>query len=69
MPDAPSSPMSWPVIIAIMLATGVVVGMTLGLFGERLGLDGGTVTTGVGAAIGVVGAMLIARRAAQLRAS
>lgn len=61
--------MSWPVIIAIMMGTGVVVGMTLGFFGERLGMDGGARTAGTGAAIGVVGALLVARRNAQLRAS
>lgn len=54
-----AKPMSWAVIIAIMVGTSVVVGMTLGLLHETMGLNPGA---GVGAAVGVVGALLIVRR-------
>jgi hypothetical protein len=56
----------WPVIIGVMIATGLVTGVILGLTREVFGFTGGT--AGVGASIGIVGALLIARRRAQLRA-
>ena len=56
--DSPK-PMSWGLIIAIMVGTSVVVGLTLGLLHETMGLNPGA---GVGAAVGVVGALLIVRR-------
>jgi len=58
--------MGWGTIIAIMVATGLVAGVLLGLLGEVLGLSPGRTTTGVGASVGVVGAILISRRRAAL---
>ncbi|MDP1827313.1 MAG: hypothetical protein Q8L48_28825 [Archangium sp.] len=57
-----ATPMSWGVIVAIMIGTGLVAGLTLGLLHETIGLNPGA---GVGATIGVVGAILITRRRAQ----
>lgn len=51
---------TWPQILLAMLATGLVVGLTLGVLGTML--DVRTPTAGVGAAIGIVGALLVARR-------
>ena len=42
-----------------MVGTSVVVGLTLGLLHETMGLNPGA---GVGAAVGVVGALLFVRR-------
>lgn len=52
--------MSWGVIIAVMVVTAVVAGMTLGLLNDAAGINP---TAGVGAAVGVVGALLIGNRA------
>ncbi len=57
---ADSKPMSWGVIIVVMVITAVVAGMSLGLLTETLGINPGA---GVGAAVGVVGALLIGNRA------
>ncbi len=57
---------SWPAIIAIMIGVGLGVGLILGLMSEFLGLSSSYTGTGVGASIGVVGAVLIARRRAAL---
>ena len=57
---ADSKPMSWGVIIVVMVVTAVVAGMTLGLMNETVGINP---TAGVGAAVGVVGALLIGNRA------
>lgn len=62
--DSTSAVMGWPTIVAIMIATGLVAGLILGLLRDAVGMTGGT--TGVGASIGVVGALLIARRRAAL---
>lgn len=56
---ATAKPMSWGVIIAILVATSVVVGMTLGLLHDLIGLNPGI---GGGAAVGVVAALLINNR-------
>lgn len=58
--------MGWGTIIAIMVATALATGVLLGLLGEMLGLSPGRTTTGVGASVGVVGAILISRRRAAL---
>jgi hypothetical protein len=60
-----SKPMSWPVIIGILVATSLVLGVTLGLLHETMGLNPGA---GVGAGIGIVGALLITRRRKALAA-
>ena len=58
--------MGWGTIIALMVATGLCVGVMLGLIGEALALSPGRTTAGVGASIGasigVMGSILIARR-------
>lgn len=59
-PMANSKPMSWGVIIVVMVVTAVVAGMTLGLLNEATGINPGA---GVGAVVGVVGALLIGNRA------
>lgn len=56
--------MPWWQIIAILAGVAVVTGMTLGLLREALGLSNGNATVAVGAAVGVVGAILIGRRRA-----
>ena len=56
--------MPWWQIIAIMAGVAVVTGVTLGLLREALGLSNGNATVGVGAAVGVVGAILLGRRRA-----
>lgn len=58
------TPMSWTVIIAILLGTAVVTGLTLGLLHETMGLNPGA---GVGASIGIVGVLLINRRRRALK--
>jgi hypothetical protein len=59
-------PMGWPAIIGAMVVTGLVTGVTLGLLRDVVGYGGGT--AGVGAAVGIVGALLITRRNAALKA-
>ncbi len=58
--------MGWGTIIALLVATGLCVGVILGLIGDALALAPGRTTAGVGASIGVVGSILIARRRAAL---
>lgn len=64
MTDTNDTVMGWGTILAIMVATGLVTGPILGLLRDAVGMTGGT--AGVGASIGVVGALLIARRRAAL---
>ena len=52
--------MEWWKIIAILVATGLVVGLLPGL----IGLSSGVSAAGVGASVGAVGALLFARRRA-----
>ena len=61
-----SKVLGWGTIIAIMVGVGVGVGLMLGLLSRTFGLSMGTTTAGVGASVGVVGALLIARRRAAL---
>ena len=56
----------WGAIIALMVGVGVVVGLVLGLMSQTLGLSTSATRGGVGASVGVVGAILIARRRAAL---
>ena len=53
-------PMSWPVMLAIIVATAVVSGLILGAAGIAMATTFGT--AGVGAATGSVGALLMGRR-------
>ena len=64
--EGASKVMSWGVIVGIMLATGLLVGFTLGALGEVLGFQ--VPSAGIGASVGVVGALLIGRRQAALAA-
>ena len=66
MTDAAPKVMGWGTIIAIVAATGIVVGMLLGAIGQALALPPGRMTAGVGAAMGVLGALLVTRRRAAL---
>jgi hypothetical protein len=58
--------LGWGAIIAIMVGVGVCVGLVLGLMSQTLGLSTSATGGGVGASVGVVGAILIARRRAAL---
>jgi len=60
--------MGWGTILGLMLATALVMGMLFGLVTSALNLPGHLGTVGVGAATGVVGAVLMARRRAALAA-
>ncbi len=55
---------SWWSIIVILIIVAVLSGLVLGLLGEWAGLSTTFRTGGVGIIIGVVGAILIRRRAA-----
>ena len=58
--------MSWWMIIAILALTICGVGMLLGALGQAFDVAPGRMTAGVGAAGGVVGALLVTRRRAAL---
>lgn len=58
--------MSWPLIIAILVATAAVTGLVLGALGVVMGTVFGT--AGVGAATGAVGALLMNQRRTALDA-
>ena len=60
-----TAPMGWGTIVAIMIATGLVTGLILGVLGEVAGIENRT--AGVGASVGVVGALLISRRRVALQ--
>lgn len=66
MTDQAQKVMSWPMIIGIMLATGLVLGLVIGTICTVLGVSGSVASTGTGVSIGVVGALLIQRRNAAL---
>lgn len=65
MADEPKV-MGWGAIIGAMVVTALVTGVTLGLLRDVVGYGGGT--AGVGAAVGIVGALLISKRSAALKA-
>lgn len=56
----------WGTIILTLVVVGVATGLLLGLMSWLFGLSPRVTGGGVGAAVGVVGAMLIARRRAAL---
>lgn len=62
MTDQTRKVMSWPMILGIMLATGLVLGLVIGTICTVLGVSGSIATTGTGVSIGVVGALLLRRR-------
>lgn len=61
-------PMSWGMILLIMVVIALGTGLVLSGLRKLLGLSGGFATTGVGAAVGVASAILITRRRAALAA-
>ena len=58
--------LGWGRVIATMVGVAVVTGLLLGLMGELLGLSSRWTRGGLGAVVGVVGAIMIARRRAAL---
>lgn len=66
MTQAEPKVMSWGMIVAIVVVTMLGVGVLLGALGQALSLAPGRMTAGVGAAGGVVGALLVTRRRAML---
>ena len=58
--------LGWGAIIAIMAGVAIVVGVTLGLMNSFFGLSSRWTGGGLGATVGVVGAILIAQRRAAL---
>jgi len=56
--------LGWGTIILILVGAAVVTGLLLGLMSSLLGLSTRTIGGGVGASVGVLGAILIARRRA-----
>ncbi len=66
MSEENTKALGWGMIIAIMVGVAFAVGLLLGLLGELLGLPPGWRTGGIGAAVGITGAILIARRRAAL---
>lgn len=58
--------LGWGTIIAILVGVAVVTGLLLGLSSGLLGLSPSMTGGGVGASVGVVGALLVARRRAAI---
>lgn len=54
---------SWGSIILVLLVVGLLSGLILGLLGEVFGLSTTVRTGGIGVIVGVVGAVLISRKA------
>ncbi|MCB9643740.1 MAG: hypothetical protein H6728_11765 [Myxococcales bacterium] len=61
-------PMRWGVILMVMLGVGLVTGLLMGAISTVYPLSPSFTTSGVGAAVGVTGGLLMARRAAQNKA-
>ncbi len=57
--------LSWGAIIAIMVGVGLSVGLLLVFLNQILGLSN-RIGAGIGASVGIVGAILISRRRAAL---
>ncbi len=66
MSEENTKALGWGMIIAIMVGVALAMGLLLGLLGEWLRLPPGWRTGGIGAAVGVTGAILILRRKAAL---
>ena len=62
MAEENSRVMGWGILIAIVGCTGIVVGLLLGLLGGALGISSSWFGSGAGASMGIVGALLVARR-------
>ncbi len=68
MSDNEPQVMGWPTIIGILLATGFLVGLTIGLVTWALGISSSSAGAGVGAAVGIMAVALISKRRAALEA-
>ncbi len=69
MPENKSDkPMSWTMILLILVVIGFGTGMIMSGIRTAFGLSGSFATSGVGAVMGVCGAILITRRRALLAA-
>jgi hypothetical protein len=58
--------LGWGTIIAILVGVALVTGLLLGLMRSTLGLSTSMTGGGIGASVGVVGAILVARRQAAI---
>jgi hypothetical protein len=66
MTNDTTKPMGLGTIIAILFVTAIAIGVVLGAFGGMLGLSPGLRGAGVGACVGILGALLLSRRRAAL---
>ena len=62
-----NKPLSWWAIIGFMVGAGLAAGLIIGGLSTMMKLPRSVTTSGVGAVIGIVGALLITKRAAQLK--
>lgn len=58
--------LSWWTIILVLIGVALLSGLFFGLLGELLGLSTSMKGGGIGAAVGIVAASLIARRRAAI---
>jgi membrane associated rhomboid family serine protease len=62
MSQQPSPPMPWWQIIAILVGVAVVVGLAIGVLGTAFDFATGWSGPAIGAAVGIVAALLVSRR-------
>jgi len=62
------SPLGWGKIILVLIGVAVATGLLLGSMGRLFGLPAGVTGGGIGASVGVVAALLLARRRAAMAA-
>lgn len=55
-------PMPWWLIVLILIATGILVGVAIGLLGQAFDFATAWSPAGIGAAVGIVAVLLINRR-------
>ena len=65
--SAPQTPFSWLTIILSLVGVAVGTGMSVGALGYLVALPSWLPNAALGGAVGVVAAILIARRNAQMR--
>lgn len=58
-------PMSWPVLIGILLGTALLTGLVVGFLGTIFPLSMTVKTGGIGGVVGIVAGILLARRNAE----
>lgn len=68
MPDSDQKIMSMGKIIAIMVGVALVLGLLIGGLGGLAGLPPGITGAGIGAAVGLIGVLLLNKRKAALAA-